>query len=500
MIVKNEEKHLANCLTSISDMVDEIIIVDTGSTDKTKEIAERFNSKIFDFNWINDFSVARNFAISKSSCDLILYLDADETINPNSKFELQSIKNSKSEEAYYCTVISYDNENSRNNSMRYVRLFPRKTGIRFTGKIHEQIVPSLIESKIEIRQSNVLINHYGYDISADHKKLKAARNLSLLLEEYEEADSPYYAFQLGNTYSILNGDDKAKEYFKIAAESNKLDKIHRTQSYTSLALYSHRNFNSAEAESYIKKALELNAKQPFVNLVAAKIFLRNGNLSAAEEKCMQAFLLNQNLERRQNNSSISITVDSEEIIYFGLALALKADNQKKIAFYKNELFKLYNTIHGKNNKFSEILNKLFSNSNLAEVELSEITGFINKQNLNFVLQIAAANPNKQQVLKLIEQIHDNFGDEGEVTKMLALMYEENGRIDDAIDVLEKLTYQSENDASIQLYLLSFYLKKGEFGKIIPLMSKIENKFADLPIVIEKVNSIKNLLKPLLKLS
>ncbi len=82
MIVKNEEKHLARCLSSVKDVADEIVIVDTGSTDKTIEIAESFSAKIFHFDWVNDFSAARNFALSKCTGDWILYLDADEELNP----------------------------------------------------------------------------------------------------------------------------------------------------------------------------------------------------------------------------------------------------------------------------------------------------------------------------------------------------------------------------------------------------------------------------------
>ncbi|MGG4411271.1 glycosyltransferase family 2 protein, partial [Niallia taxi] len=81
MIVKNEESVLDRCLASVAHLVDEVIIVDTGSTDKTKEIASKYTSKIFDFEWINDFSAARNFAAEQATGDWILVLDADEYID-----------------------------------------------------------------------------------------------------------------------------------------------------------------------------------------------------------------------------------------------------------------------------------------------------------------------------------------------------------------------------------------------------------------------------------
>ena len=88
MIVRNEESYLPECLESVADVVNEIIIVDTGSTDNTKKIAESFGATVFDFTWVDDFSKARNYSLSKASNDWILYLDADERLDKNSINEL----------------------------------------------------------------------------------------------------------------------------------------------------------------------------------------------------------------------------------------------------------------------------------------------------------------------------------------------------------------------------------------------------------------------------
>lgn len=126
MIVKNEEKHLARCLSSVKDAADEIVIVDTGSSDKTIEIAESFGSKIFHFNWINDFSAARNYSLSKCSSDWILYLDADEQLNPDSVDEINRLKKSQPA-AVYCKVISQGINTTNGSVFKYLgysRIFP----------------------------------------------------------------------------------------------------------------------------------------------------------------------------------------------------------------------------------------------------------------------------------------------------------------------------------------------------------------------------------------
>ena len=92
MIVKNEESVLERCLDSVADLVDEIIIVDTGSTDRTKEIATRYTDKIYDFKWIDDFSAARNFSFSKATMDYIYVADADEVIDDENSKKFKILK------------------------------------------------------------------------------------------------------------------------------------------------------------------------------------------------------------------------------------------------------------------------------------------------------------------------------------------------------------------------------------------------------------------------
>ena len=105
MIVKNEEEVLDNCLSSISDVVDEIIIVDTGSTDSTKSICKKFTDKIFDFKWCDDFSKARNFAFSKASCEYIMWLDADDIVPSKTINKLLKLKSDFDADTY---MLRYD--------------------------------------------------------------------------------------------------------------------------------------------------------------------------------------------------------------------------------------------------------------------------------------------------------------------------------------------------------------------------------------------------------
>ncbi|RDY25404.1 glycosyltransferase family 2 protein [Romboutsia weinsteinii] len=142
MIVKDEEKTIARCLDSINSVIDEIIIVDTGSTDKTKEIASNYTEKIYDFEWKDDFSVARNFSFSKSTKDYILWMDADEIINLENKNKLIKLKenlNSEIDCISFQTYVSVDESNNPKCICRRNRLVKREKNFKWVGFIHEYI-------------------------------------------------------------------------------------------------------------------------------------------------------------------------------------------------------------------------------------------------------------------------------------------------------------------------------------------------------------------------
>ena len=181
MIVKNEEQHLTRCLLSAQPAVDEMIIVDTGSTDRTKDIARAFGAKVFDFPWTNDFSEARNYSLSKASGDWILVLDADEVISSLDYAAIEKIIKKKASKpaAYTLVTRNYTNEvNSKGwvaNDRKYlreeagtgwfpsakVRLFVNDKRIQFQNPVHEFVEGTLEKADIEIKTSDIPVHHYG---------------------------------------------------------------------------------------------------------------------------------------------------------------------------------------------------------------------------------------------------------------------------------------------------------------------------------------------------
>ena len=179
MIVKDEENYLLKCLRSVKPVVDEMIVVDTGSMDRTKDIATALGAKVFEFPWENDFSAARNFSISQAKGDWILALDADEVISPLDHASLLALTKEGSPKAGY-TFVTRNYVNTLNlaewtaNDGTYeeeagsgwipsdkVRLFPRDRRIHFENPVHEFVEPSMERNGIPIKKCSIPVHHYG---------------------------------------------------------------------------------------------------------------------------------------------------------------------------------------------------------------------------------------------------------------------------------------------------------------------------------------------------
>lgn len=183
MIVKNEEKLLARCLDSIADLMDEIIIVDTGSTDRTKEIAARYTDKIYDFEWINDFSAARNFAFSKAGMEYIYSADADEVLDEENREALKKLKETLLPQIdivqmYYANQLSFGTIYNYDKELR-PKLFKRLRTFIWAEPIHEQVIlePVIYDSDVVIMHMPEN-NHKDRDLASFERIVSTGERLS----------------------------------------------------------------------------------------------------------------------------------------------------------------------------------------------------------------------------------------------------------------------------------------------------------------------------------
>jgi tetratricopeptide (TPR) repeat protein len=209
MIVKNEERFLEQALRSVHDVVDEMIVVDTGSTDRTVEIAKSFGATVLVRPWRNDFAWARNQSLEPATKRWILFMDADEELMPQSKAALASLKDAPADRTAVWVRLynkSDDYRGTGDMSHALIRIFPNDPAIRFRGLIHEFATIDDSPNGLEGVSSPISIVHHGYVKDVVASRDKGARNLAIVRAATQaEPQEPYHWFNLGTT-AFLVGD------------------------------------------------------------------------------------------------------------------------------------------------------------------------------------------------------------------------------------------------------------------------------------------------------
>ncbi len=230
IIVKNETANITNAILSVKNIVDQIVVVDTGSDDDTPLLASRLGAEVYFKKWSDNFSESRNFGLSHVREKWVLSLDADEFIDEKSISELINVIQKLNDNQNTLSHIGGINvlihnalgteETAPSFKHRYTRLFKSDKNIRFRGRIHEQIRPSIEQNGLEILDSEITIIHTGYSVSSEEKM---TRNKSLL--ELELAENPFdnwLKFHLGETTFSMSKFDEAYSYFSQCVDNEEL--------------------------------------------------------------------------------------------------------------------------------------------------------------------------------------------------------------------------------------------------------------------------------------
>jgi len=304
MIVKDEADCLADCLKSVQELVREMIIVDTGSSDRTLEIARSFGARVFSFAWKDDFSAARNHSLGYAGCEWALVLDADEVIDEDDHPRLQTLIEDDRAAGYRLMQQTYQHQSAHADwkvsvnptslsrgcpgytESPLVRLFRNRSGVGFKGRVHELVEHDLYQKGRNIIDTDIPIHHYGKLI--DEARLHRKHLLYQRIGEKKIADhpsDPRNLIELGVQYLEIDHIDAAVSTLTQAVSMD--PKIGRAVFNLAIALA--RQGNTPEAIKYYRNLLAIDPSHAgALNNLAQILQNRNGSLDEVERLYRQA--------------------------------------------------------------------------------------------------------------------------------------------------------------------------------------------------------------------
>ncbi len=293
MIVKDEARCLGACIDSVKELVDEIVIVDTGSSDGTVDIARTHGARIFDFRWCDDFSEARNFSIRNASSEWVMALDADEVISRRDHAAITALADDEDYDGFRFLARNYTYEITdlwRPNEGDYaegrdypgydetpiVRFFRNRKDIRYHGNIHE-IVGYQDGRPLKQKDVRIPVHHYGKVRDAEKLDAKYSRYLEMNLRKIElEGENPKAYFELDRQYFECGMYEKAAESFEISLRLDPGGELARFD----LAVSCLKIGRFDEAEKVLRKLVEDKPSSNAHALLGA-VYMETGDLERA---------------------------------------------------------------------------------------------------------------------------------------------------------------------------------------------------------------------------
>jgi len=286
MIVRNEADNLPQAIGPLRALFDEIVVVDTGSTDDTVAVAESLGATVVRFPWCEDFAAARNVGLDRAQGKWIVWLDADDRVPAASVPHIRASLARPADRAVQWRVRSRSGGREPVEFLQ-IRQFPRRDDLRFTGRIHENVLRALRAANLPIRNvPDIVVQHVGYEDDATLAK-KHERNLRLL--ELAHADAPDDAMivhHLSQTYALLGHVQEAREAAERILALEPLEGDERylgLQARVRLAQIARREQRADDAIALLQEALKIVLHFPPAEYLLGELLWKNGNLAAARE-------------------------------------------------------------------------------------------------------------------------------------------------------------------------------------------------------------------------
>lgn len=486
MIVKNEEKYLERCLTALQPILkkidSELIIADTGSTDNTVEIAKKFTDKVYFFEWINDFSAARNFTLEKSRGDWFMYIDADEILQDCSGI-IDFFKNGeylKYNTASFIQRSFVDISDSKSYSdFRVLRLTKKTKDVTFKNPIHEAIYPLHNPTKF----LDLIAFHYGYmfrekGVATEQAKEKSKRNLELLLKQLDKlkdgevAEFSVYK-EIADCYQIIDDIKKAIEYLNMGLEllDHSYLAINSYYSQKAILLLNSKNYQEAIAvcdEYFSSKNKSRHgelATDITMHLIRGEAYFRQGLYSESISDIIAFFgLYKKFLNNRLNTGdllygAVNIKNQNLKIIY-----SIFFQNCLKTGKFNTalEYLKAF-PLKDFQNDHSYIFSHLY-----LRVVIMENTTYNGVRALYEQLD----DHNKEQFIRIIRWNTFKSKKREEILKNLSVISNKSQKLSDIVDIYKDFFIQNKADASKIEHFISEYCTEN-YADILCIMMSMD---------------------------
>ena len=275
MIVRDEEERLGRCLTSVRGLVDEIVVVDTGSKDATIAVAQEHGAKIGHFAWCDDFSAARNASLALATGDWIMWLDADDILPAECHVPIRRLVEGARDKAYFFVL---DDQGYEQVSCLQLRLFPNLPGAQFEMPVHEQVSPSLTQLGLAMVPTEIRVQHTGYT-TPEVVEAKKKRYLGIM-ERWLEAHPEDYMERshVALTYYSTDRLEEAVSAYRFIVEESRCYADRNWVIYTTALLFLGRTYlkmgQLQEARDYMLKAEKMDDSYILTKLSLAEVSAR----------------------------------------------------------------------------------------------------------------------------------------------------------------------------------------------------------------------------------
>ncbi|MBI3862380.1 MAG: glycosyltransferase [Planctomycetia bacterium] len=290
MIERDNETTIGAALESIRPWVDEIVVVDTGSKDKTPEICRQYGARLLAFPWCDDFSAARNESLKHARGRWIFWMDSDDTISAECGQKLRTLADGPHQENTLGYIVQVhcpgagDEGNLDVTAVDHVKLIRNRPDLRFEGRIHEQLLPAIRRAGGDVAWTDIYVRHSGSDHSPEGFQRKLERDLRILHRELEETPThPFVLFNLGMTYADAKRYDEAIGYLERCLTVSTPDESHLRKAYALLVSSLSQAGRYDDAWASCQRGLSLYPDDKELLFRSAMVHHHFGRLADAEE-------------------------------------------------------------------------------------------------------------------------------------------------------------------------------------------------------------------------